>query len=98
MDKNGIDGIVAGQNEEWVSLRSGSSMADNIVLGFNLKRPQNVEIGIYAITGAKVYGINHFAGNNAPLQIMGLGRLAGGAYILKVKSSEGTFSRKMMKR
>ena len=98
MVNDGIEGIMAGQGKEWVSVKSGGAMSDNIVLAFDLKKPQNVEIGLYSVTGAKVYGISHFAGNNAPVEISGLGRLTGGMYVLKVKSSEGTFAHKIMKR
>lgn len=98
MVNDGIEGIMAGQGKEWVSVKSGGAMSDNIVLAFDLKKPQNVEIGLYSVTGAKVYGVSHFAGNNAPVEISGLGRLADGMYVLKVKSSEGTFAHKIMKR
>lgn len=92
------DVTLNGETGEWVRLTGGQQMYDEIELTFSLKKAQNVSIGIYNMAGAKAMGVNHTAGNSAPLKIYGLSRLPAGIYMLKVESSEGTFTKKLLKR
>ncbi|MBP3510774.1 MAG: rhamnogalacturonan lyase [Prevotella sp.] len=98
VESTAIEAVTGAEAGEWVKVLSGGTVSDNIVLGFALRKPQTVKIGIYSMTGAKVFGCDWFAGNGAPLEISGLGRLTGGVYMLRVDSSEGTFARKFIKR
>lgn len=97
MDPSGIQGVKQTQENEWVKL-GGNQFAGSIVLNFNLKNAQTVKIGIYNMAGAKVYGLDYEVGYTAPLEIFGLGHLSKGVYMLKVESSEGTFTKKLLKR
>ncbi len=98
MEPSAIEAVTGAEAGEWVKVLGSNVVTDNIALGFTLKRAQTVKVGIYSMTGAKVFGCDWFTGSNAPLEIGGLGRLAGGVYMLRVDSSEGTFARKFIKR
>lgn len=97
VDPSGIQGVSGDTQNDWVSL-AGGVMTDRIVLNFNMKKAQNVHIGIYTMAGAQVFGIDREIGYTAPLEIYGLGHLPKGVYMLKVESGEGTFTKKLLKR
>lgn len=97
-DPAGIENVAYAGNNEWVRLTSSPSMTDDIELTFSLKKAQNVKIGIYSMAGAQVFNVNHAATNSAPLRIFGLSRLPAGIYMLKAECSEGTFTKKLLKR
>lgn len=97
-DPTGIENVASNGQTEWVRLTSSSSMTDDIELTFSLKKAQNVKIGIYSMAGAQVFYTNHTATNSAPLRIFGLSRLPAGIYMLKAECSEGTFTKKLLKR
>lgn len=98
VNSTAIAGVGGKASGEWVKIAGGNTVGDALTLSFDLVRPQTVRIGVYSMTGAKVFGCDWFAGNGAPFEIAGLGRLAGGVYMLRVDSSEGTFARKFIKR
>lgn len=98
VDPTGIAGVKTNDNAgEWVKI-AGTQFGDNIVLTFDLKEAQNVNIGLYNLAGSQVFGVSHEVVNQAPLEVFGLNRLPAGIYMLKVESKEGTFTKKLLKR
>ena len=95
ISSSGINDVTADNN--WVELSGGNLSAGYLTLTFNLSGTENVDISIYNTSGAEVYDFDYCAGNSAPLTISGL-TLTAGVYVLRVHSSQGMFTRKMIKR
>ena len=91
---SGINDVTA--DGDWVEITGGSLSAGYLTLTFHLSGTENVDISIYNTSGTKVYDFDYCAGNSAPLTISGL-NLTNGIYIVRVHSSKGQFTRKMMK-
>ena len=98
VDPTAID-AVTDNDAEWVKLQT-NVISDRIVLNLNSGKTNGgkVSVALYNAAGAQVVGRSLNAGANGSHTIGGLGRLADGVYLLTVKSAEGTYTQKLIKR
>ena len=98
VDPAAID-AVTGNDAEWVKLQT-NVISDRIVLNLNSGKTNGgkVSVALYNAAGAQVVGRSLNASANGSHTIGGLGRLADGVYLLTVKSAEGTYTQKLIKR
>lgn len=92
-----IEDITYNTSNAWVSV-AGNDIDNQVRLNFNLKAAQNVNVSIYSTAGTQMFGRKYNVSGTMPVIISGLGSMTNGIYMLKVKSSEGTYSKKLIKR
>jgi rhamnogalacturonan endolyase len=71
---------------------------NQISMTFNLKKEQDIHISMYTINGSEVLGENFHVSGHDGLSISGFERLVPGLYLIKITTSEGTFSEKLIKK
>ena len=96
VDPTAID-EVNGDGAEWVKLAS-NVISDRIVISLNAKNAGKVSVALFNAAGAQVAGRSFNTAQNGSHTIAGLGNLPDGVYLLTVKSAEGTYTQKLIKR
>lgn len=97
VDPTGINDAYSAETAGWVSV-DDNSFDGRITLSLNLKLASAVSVSLYNTGGAQVFGRTYRANGSTRLTVSGLDNLAGGIYMLKVESAEGTYSKKLIKR
>lgn len=88
---------VEADDDAWVTI-ADNTFSDNITLNFNTNKALTANVSVFNAAGAKVASRIVKTTGAAKIAIGGLSRLQSGVYIVNVESTEGTVSKKIIKR
>lgn len=74
-----------------------TTFSDQITVTLDGLESENVTFIIHSASGMEMYNRSYFAEKHSPLTISGLNEWPNGLYTLTVITSEGTFTRKLIK-
>lgn len=94
VDPTGIE-TVKSTSGEWVKT---GSYGNGLQLTFNLKSAECVSVALYTPTGTQVFATTHETAGVSQLCIADYATLPNGIYLLKVKSGDRTYTRKLLKK
>jgi hypothetical protein len=95
--ESGSTGIQDATTNKWVTLQN-YVIDDQIHLGFNLPRKEDVDVSVYDMSGKVIYKETLNIDAKMNLSISGFRHIANGMYIVNVRSAEGRCSMKAIKK
>ena len=95
-DPTAIDMVETGQGN-WVELAS-ATVTNSLSFDLSMKQRGNVSVRLFNTAGTQVLEQELNAATTGHHNIGGLDNLNSGVYLLTIKSAEGTYSQKIVKR
>ena len=77
---------------------TSKQFTNQISMTFNLKKEQNIQILLFTHNGAEILKENFHVSGHDGLTISGFEGLVHGLYLIKIVTSEGSFSEKLIKK
>lgn len=93
----GIDGVESAGGSDFVNVTS-NVISDHLNLNINVEDIQTINVRLYTVAGAQVFGQKYDVSGSRELTVEGLGNLSSGIYVLKVESGDGRYAKKLIKR
>lgn len=97
VDPTGISSVASSDETSWATL-TNTVFADQIGINLVAGVSGNVEVSLFNAAGVQVFGQNYQVAGGSHIAVSGLGNLNDGLYIIRIVSSKGTYSKKLIKK